>query len=72
MSDTKLVKCGGCKHFVKNGNCSYLRTPEGRTPRASSNTRHSGSGPIATATESRYAPMLKAHVLLSHSVDPSC
>lgn len=26
------VKCGDCKHFVRDGKCNYLATPEGRDP----------------------------------------
>ena len=25
-----MVKCGDCKHFVRDGKCNYLSTPEGR------------------------------------------
>ena len=27
---TTKVKCGECKWFVRNGNCSFLSSPEGR------------------------------------------
>lgn len=29
MTDT-MVKCGDCKYFVRNGNCGFLQSPEGR------------------------------------------
>jgi hypothetical protein len=30
---TELVLCGDCKYFVRDGNCGYLSTPEGRDPK---------------------------------------
>jgi hypothetical protein len=27
------VKCGNCKHFVRNGKCEFLSTSEGRDPK---------------------------------------
>jgi len=33
MSDDEKVKCGDCKYFVRNGNCGYLQTAEGRDPK---------------------------------------
>lgn len=29
---SKNVKCGDCKHFVRNGKCGFLQTAEGRDP----------------------------------------
>ena len=32
LTDQKtLVRCGACKHFVRDGRCGYLDTPEGRS-----------------------------------------
>ena len=28
----KKVKCGDCRYFVRDGNCSFLLSPEGRDP----------------------------------------
>ena len=28
--NTQMVRCGDCAHFVRDGRCSYLDTPEGR------------------------------------------
>lgn len=28
--NTKRVQCGDCMHFVRDGRCRYLETPEGR------------------------------------------
>ncbi len=28
----KKVKCGECLYFVRDGNCSFLSSPEGRDP----------------------------------------
>jgi hypothetical protein len=29
MAET-AIKCGDCKHFVRDGRCNFLSTPEGR------------------------------------------
>lgn len=32
MAYTKEVRCGDCAHFVRDGQCGYLNTPQGRDP----------------------------------------
>lgn len=33
-AETKTkIRCGDCKHFVRDGRCDYLGTPEGRDPK---------------------------------------
>jgi hypothetical protein len=29
---TDIVKCGDCKYFVRDGNCGFLRSQDGRDP----------------------------------------
>ena len=30
---SELVRCGDCVHFVREGRCNYLNTPQGRDPK---------------------------------------
>ena len=32
MNDEQVL-CGDCRHFVRDGKCNYLSTPEGRDPK---------------------------------------
>ena len=33
-SKQKIVRCGDCKYFVRDGDCGFLASPAGRAPRA--------------------------------------
>lgn len=32
MSSTEKVRCGDCRYFVRDGNCGFLASEQGRKP----------------------------------------